>query len=121
MLIEKFHNFLFKAALSRHFRSFLAKTIQKSFFLTFPRAKNIALKFRTNKSINFSQEEYSMVHLWFCLKDGSFEKSRLNFSKCIPSPSMSSATTRSSKQSLCSYLVFSNQTYQIKNIIKWLP
>ena len=52
------------------FCCFLAKTVQKSFFLE-PLLEpwNIALKFRTKVSINSLQEEYSMEHFWFCLKD----------------------------------------------------
>ena len=48
----------------------------------------------------FAQEEYTMVHFCFCLKDvhENFEKLRLNFSKCNSSPSLPSATTKSSKQ-----------------------
>ena len=45
----------FKGALSRYFCCFSAKPIEKSFFLTFLQAKSIALKFRTNTSINFLQ------------------------------------------------------------------
>ena len=46
-----------KGALSLYFCCFPAKTIQKSLFLTFIRAENIALKFRTKTLINFLQEE----------------------------------------------------------------
>ena len=42
-----------KGAPPRHLCCFLSKTIQKSFFLTFTRAKNIALEFRTKTSITF--------------------------------------------------------------------
>ena len=45
-LIGKFLEWQFKRALPRHFYCFPAKT-EKSFFLTFTRAENIALKFRT--------------------------------------------------------------------------
>ena len=53
-----------------------------------------------------------MLNFWFCLKDGyeNFEELTLQFSKCNPSSSLPSATTESSKQSQCSYLVFSIQT-----------
>ena len=40
----------------------------------------------------------------------SFEKLRLNFSKGNPSLALSSATTESSKETQCSYLVFSKRT-----------
>ena len=40
---------------------FLAKTIQKSFFLTFTRAENNALKFRTQTSTIFCKKS----NLWF--------------------------------------------------------
>ena len=50
------------------------------------------------------QEEESMVQFWFCFKDGfeNLEKLRLNFSKCILSPSLPSGTTEISRQSHCS-------------------
>ena len=104
--------FCIKGALSWHFHYFSAKTIQKSFFLTLTRAKNIALKFRTKTSISFLQKESSRVHFRFCLKDGSknCKKLRLNLLKCYPSPSLPSATTEGSRQPQCSYLVFNKQT-----------
>ena len=85
------------------------QTMQKSFFLTFTWAQNIALKFRTETSNNYLQEDLSMVHFWFCLKEGleKFEELRQNFSRCNPPPSLPSATTENSKQSRCCYLSFS--------------
>ena len=44
---------MLKGPVFRHFRGFQAKTNEKSFFLTFSRADNIASKFRTKISINF--------------------------------------------------------------------
>ena len=111
----------FKGALSQQFYCFPAKTIQKSFFLTFTRAKIIALKFRTKISINLLKEEKSMVHFWLCLKNGleNFEQLRLKFSKCNPSPSLPPATTESSKKSQCSYLVYSKQTSSLFLSFYW--
>ena len=53
-----------------------------------------------------------MAHFGFAIKMGTrtLNKSRLNFSKCNPSPSLPFATTESSKQSQCSYLVLGKQT-----------
>ena len=47
-------------------------------------------------SIYCLQEEQSIAHFWFCLKDGhdNFEKLRLKFSKCDSSPSLPSAQQR---------------------------
>ena len=41
--------------------------------------KSIALKFFIETSVYFLQEEYVVVHVWFCLGDGfeNFEKLRL--------------------------------------------
>ena len=89
----------------------MAKTIQKSFFLTFGRAKKIGMKLRTKTSSSFFARR--RIHgTFFVLRDGykNFENLRLDFSKCNPSPSLASATTESSKQLQCSYLVFSTQT-----------
>ena len=51
-----------------HFCCFLAKTIQKSFFLTFTRAEIIALKFRAKTSINFSQKSNPWYMFGFALE-----------------------------------------------------
>lgn len=103
-------NSIIKGALSWHFCYFPVRTLQKSFFLIFTRAGNIALKFWTNTSINFLQGEQSMVQFWLCLEDGyeNFEQLGLNFSKLSLPP----ATIKSNKQSqwIRSYVVFSKQT-----------
>ena len=67
------------------------------------------------------QEEYTMIHFWFCLKDmhANFEKFWLNFSKCNLSPSLPSATTNSRKQAQCSYLVFNKQTSSLFLSFHW--
>ena len=49
-----YYEFFIKGALSCHFCCFPAKTMQKSFFLTFTRAEIIALKFKTKTSIHVS-------------------------------------------------------------------
>ena len=85
---------------SWHFCCFPDTTVQRSFFLTFTPAKNIALNFRTKTSINFLKCFWYIFGFAF----------RMGTTTCHPSPSLPSTTTESSKQSLCSYLVFSKQT-----------
>ena len=111
-----------KGALSQHFFWFPAKNIQTSFFVTFYTwAKNTALKFRTKTSINFFQEELSLVHLWFCLKDrdNNFEKIEGKFLKGNPSPSLPSTATESNKKSQYHYLVFIKQILSLVLSFHW--
>ena len=61
----------FKGALSRHFCYFPAKTRQKSFFLNFTRAEDIALKFRTKISINFCKKSNPWCIFGVALKMGT--------------------------------------------------
>lgn len=91
---------MFQGALSWHFCCFPDTTVQRSFFLTFTPAKNIALNFGTKTSINFLKCFWYIFGFAF----------RMGTRTCHPSPSLPSTTTESSKQSLCSYLVFSKQT-----------
>ena len=79
-----------KGALSRHVCCVPTKAIQKSFFLTFTRAKNIAMEFRTKSSTKKSTLWYKMVSA------RTLSKLRLNISKCNPSLSLPSRTTESS-------------------------
>ena len=60
-----------KGALSQHFSLFPAKNLQKSFFLTFTRAENIALKVKTMNSISFFCKKSDPWHiLGFAVKIG---------------------------------------------------